>query len=87
MAWKPHNYNSITWAIYHVKNNQPIDFTQNQIMCCIVCHYQLVGLKILTIRTRSQKGLIGYHKCNGISVMNIHIEVEHNNKLKRYVEE
>jgi hypothetical protein len=56
-------------------------------MCCIVCHYQTVGPKILTIRIRSQKGFIGYHKSNGISVMNIHIEVEHDNLLKRYVEE
>ncbi len=87
VAWKPHNYNSVIWVIYHVKNNQPIDFTQNQIMCCIVCHYQIVGLEILALCTKNQKGLIAYHKSNGITVMKIHIEVEHNNLLKRHVEE
>jgi hypothetical protein len=86
VAWKSHNYNSITWAFYHVKNNQPIDFTQNQIMCCIVCHHQIVGHKILALRTKSWKRFIAYHKSNGITVMKIHIEVEHNNLLKRHVE-
>jgi len=56
-----------------MNNNQPIDFTQNQIMQSIVCHHQIVNLEILALHTRSQKGFIAYHKSNGITVMKKHI--------------
>jgi hypothetical protein len=56
-------------------------------MCCIACHHQTSGPKILTLCTINKNGLIASHKSNGINVMKIHIEVEHNNLLKRYVEE
>ncbi len=64
------------------KHNQPIDLTQNQIMHCIVYHHQIVGPKILALHISTQKGLIAYHKSNGITTMKKHIEVEHNKLLK-----
>jgi hypothetical protein len=56
-------------------------------MCCIVCHHQIVNVEILALRIKSWKALIAYHKSNGITIMKIHIEVEHNNLLNRHVEE
>jgi len=82
VVWKPHSCNSITWTSYQVNNNQPIDLTQNQTMCFIVYHHQIVGPKILALHIRTQKVLIAYHKSNGITIMKKHIEVEHNNFLK-----
>jgi hypothetical protein len=70
-----------------MNNTQPIDLTQNQIMHSIFCHHQTIILEVLALHTRSRKWLTTCHKSNGIIAMKKHIEVEHNNLLKRYVEE
>jgi hypothetical protein len=85
-TWKPHNHNLVTWVFYQINNNQHIDFTQNQIMHCIICHQQIIGPKIVAINITSRKRFIAYHKSNAITAMKKHIEMEHNNLLKRYVE-
>jgi hypothetical protein len=69
LAWKPHYRNSITWAFFKVNDNQHVDLSQNQIMRCIICHSDTTALEILAICTRYKKGLIAYHKLNGIIAM------------------
>jgi hypothetical protein len=55
-------------------------------MHCIICHQQIIGPKIVAINITSRKRFIAYHKSNAITAMKKHIEMEHNNLLKRYVE-
>jgi hypothetical protein len=52
IVWKHFNWNLFTWAFYNVKNSQVIDLIQNLVMQCIICHNEMVGLEILTLRTR-----------------------------------
>ncbi len=61
-TWKPHNHNLVAWTFYQMNNNQHIDLTQNQIMHCIICHHQIVGLEILALLIITQEGFIAYHK-------------------------
>jgi hypothetical protein len=44
----------------------PMDWEHNQIMRCIICHNDYVGLEILAMQTRCRKGLIAYHESNDI---------------------
>jgi hypothetical protein len=53
-------------------------------MQCIICHSNVVGLEILALHTRLQKGLIAYHKSNGITTMEKHVELEHNTLIKKF---
>jgi hypothetical protein len=71
--WKPHSYTSFTWAFLKVNNNQPMDFDHNQIMK-ILCHVDFVDLEILPMHTKCKKGLITYHKTNGITTMKKHVD-------------
>ncbi len=47
----------------------------NQIMRCIICHNDFIGLKILTMCIKCKKGIIAYHKNNGITSMKKHVNV------------
>jgi hypothetical protein len=55
-------------------------------MHCNICHHQIVGPEILALQIISQERFIAYHKSNVIIAMKKHIEMEHSNLLKRYVE-
>jgi len=55
-------------------------------MWCIICHNETIGLEVLVVHIRC-KGLIAYHKSNGIIAMKKHVDIEHGALLKRYVEE
>ncbi len=83
-AWKPYKRNLPTWAFFKVNKNQPINLFQNHTMWCIVCHNNVVGLEILALRTKLQKGLSAYHKSNGIIAMKNHVELEHNTLIKKF---
>jgi hypothetical protein len=53
-------------------------------MQCIVCQSNVVGFEILALRTRLQKGFIVCHKSNGITIMEKHVELEHNTLIKKF---
>jgi len=53
-------------------------------MGCIVCHNNVIGPKILALHTRLRKGLITYHKSNGIKIMKKHVKLEHNTLIKKF---
>ncbi len=59
----------------------------NQIMKCIICHNDFIGLKILTMFTKCRKGIITYHKINGITTMKKHVDVDCYAFMKRLVED
>ncbi len=65
-------------------NNQPIDVSHNQIMQCIVCHSNVVGPEILTLRTRLRKDVIVYHKSNGKTTMKKHVELKDNTLIMKF---
>jgi len=79
--------NSITWAFFEVNDNQPINLFENQIMRCIICHNEITLLEILAICTRYKKGLIAYHKYNGIIAMKKHVESDHFTLLQKLLED
>jgi hypothetical protein len=45
-------------------------------MRCIIYHNNTIALEILSI-IKFRKGLIAYHKSNGITIMHIHVEFDH----------
>jgi len=53
-------------------------------MWYIVCHNNVVGFEILALHTKLWKGLIAYHKSNGIITMKKHVELEHNTLIKKF---
>jgi hypothetical protein len=53
-------------------------------MQCIICHSNVVGPKILALHSRLRKGLIAYHKSNGIKSMKKHVELEHITLIKKF---
>ncbi len=55
--------------------------------CSIICHNDTTIPKILAMDTRYKKGLIAYHKSNGITTMKKHIELEHYVLLKKLLED
>lgn len=69
-----------------MNNNEPIDFEQNQITRCIICHYNVVGPNILALCTRCHKSLIAYHKFNGITTMK-NLDANHKALYRKYVQE
>lgn len=71
-------------GVLYGEQNQPINLAKNQIMKCFICDNELMGSKNLSLCTRWWKGLIIYHKSNGIMAMKKHIEVEHNTLLKKH---
>jgi len=56
-------------------------------MRCFICHNDVIGLEILAMGTRCKKGLITYHKFNGITTMKKHVESNHLALLKKLVED
>jgi hypothetical protein len=58
-----------------MNNSQPMDLFQNQIMLCIICHNITTLPKMLAMHTKCRKGLIAYHKSNGITLMKKHVEI------------
>ncbi len=50
-------------------------------------HSKIVGPKIIALHIKCCKGLIAYHKSNGIIATKIHVDMEHGVLLKKYVEE
>jgi hypothetical protein len=52
----------------------------NQIMRCIIWPNDFIGLKILTMCTKHRKGIIAYHKINGITSMRKHVMLIVNEK-------
>jgi hypothetical protein len=72
--WKP-NGKTLSWSFYCVNDNLDIDLVNPQIMCCILCYQNLViGINP---RTQARKGLISYHKTNGIISLKKHVHVDH----------
>jgi len=74
-------------GLFKVNNNQSVDLEHNQIMRCIICHNDYVGLEILAMCTRCRKGLIAYHKSNGITSMKRHVENDHYAFMKRLIKD
>jgi hypothetical protein len=70
-----------------VNNNQLVDLSRNQIMRCIIYHNDIVPPKILAMHTRCKKGLIAYHKFNGITTMKKHVDFDHFILLKQFLED
>ncbi len=56
-------------------------------MRCFICHNDFIGLEILAMRTKCRKGLITYHKSNGITTMKKHVESNHFALLKKLVKD
>jgi hypothetical protein len=52
------------WAFYCVNDNALDDLENEQIMCCILCHKNLMFTT--NPRTQARKKLISYYKTNGI---------------------
>jgi hypothetical protein len=82
-AWKLHYHNLITRAFFKVNDNQSINLSKNQITRCIICHIEITFLEILAMRIRCRKGLIAYHKFNGIITMKKHVEYDHSTLLQK----
>jgi hypothetical protein len=53
-------------------------------MQCIVCHSNVVGPEILTLRTRLRKDVIVYHKSNGKTTMKKHVELKDNTLIMKF---
>jgi hypothetical protein len=51
-------------------------------MCCIIYHSGMTLLEVLAMRIKCRKGLISYHKFNGITAMKKHVELDHASLLK-----
>jgi hypothetical protein len=49
-------------------------------MRCIIWPNDFIGLKILTMCTKHRKGIIAYHKINGITSMRKHVMLIVNEK-------
>jgi hypothetical protein len=64
-----------------------MDLFQNQIMRCIICHNITTLPKMLAMNTKCRKGLIAYHKSNGIMMMNKHFKYDHFALLKMFLED
>jgi hypothetical protein len=63
--WKPHGKTSLCWGLYCVNDNVIVDIENAQIVCCILCHKNLVTAT--NPRTQARKGLISYYKTNRIT--------------------
>lgn len=61
-----------------------MDLDDNQIL---ICHHDFIGPKILAVRTKCKKRLIAYHKNNGITTMQKHVEANHFALLKKLIED
>jgi hypothetical protein len=46
-------------------------------MRCTIYHNNIIALEILSIHIKCRKGLIAYHKSNGITTVQIHVEFDH----------
>jgi hypothetical protein len=68
-------------------NNQHVDLDHNQIMICVICHNDYIGLKILAMHTRYRKWLITYCKINGIRTMKKHVDDNHFVLVRKLVED
>jgi hypothetical protein len=62
--WKLHGKTSLCWDLYCVNDNVVVDLENVQIICCILCHKNLITT---TNSTQARKGLISYYKKNGIT--------------------
>jgi hypothetical protein len=76
--WKPHQRSSIIWAFLKMNNNKLVCLEYSQVMHCIVCHN---WLQDFSLTHKMCKGLIVYHKANGISTMKKHVEQKYVNLL------
>ncbi len=56
-------------------------------MKCIICQNDIVPLEILAMPTICRKGLIAYHKFNGITTMKKHVNFNHFILLKTLLED
>jgi hypothetical protein len=56
-------------------------------MRCIIYHNETTPPKILAIRTRCRKGLITYHKFNGITTMKKYVESYHSTLVEKLLED
>jgi hypothetical protein len=70
-------------GFFKVNNNQRKDLEHNQIMRCIIYNNNFIGLEILAMCTTCRKGLIAYHKFNGITNMKKYVEGDHYSLVKR----
>jgi len=59
---------------FEVNNNQFVDWKNNQIMQCIICHQEMMGPKILALITRCHKSFIAYQTANDITNMKKHVD-------------
>jgi hypothetical protein len=56
-------------------------------MRCIIYHNDITPPKILAMRIRCRKGLIAYHKFNGITTTKKHVDFDHFILLKKLLED
>jgi hypothetical protein len=56
-------------------------------MRCIFYHNETILPEILAILTRCRKGLIAYHKFNGMTTMKKHVEFYHSTLLEKLLED
>jgi hypothetical protein len=56
-------------------------------MRCILCHVDFVDIEILGMHIRCGKGLITYHKINGITTMKEHVDDDHSALMKKLIED
>jgi hypothetical protein len=56
-------------------NYKEVDCNNLQMMCYILCYNNVINPFNFRIQTR--KGLIWYHKTNGITIFNKHVNVDH----------
>ncbi len=52
-------------------------------MRCIICHSEISFLKSWLNAQDVKKGLIAYHKFNGITTMKTHVEFDHSTLLQK----
>jgi hypothetical protein len=65
----------LCWSFHCVNDNAKVDLENTQIMCCILCHQEL----IIGINSRIQvrKVLIFYYKTNGVTSFKRHVVENH----------
>jgi hypothetical protein len=69
--------------VFFKGEQQPTNWPfSNQIMQCVVCCSEVMGLKVLAFCIKLWKGFIAYPKSNGITSMKKHVKIEYNVVLK-----
>jgi len=67
---------------YCVNDNSKVNLDVLQMMCCLLCHPQLVVF--VNLRKQLGKGLITYYKTSGITCLQKHLDANHSTIYKRF---